>query len=215
MDIEQPYIQRDISWLDFNYRVIQEAKDKNLPLFERLKFIAIYSSNLDEFFRVRVANHRNLHRTGKKTRKTLDYNPAELLNVILDKVNLQQLEFSSIFFNDLIPRFKKHGIHLIRKHELTDKQREFVEEFFEEKLLPFVQPVLLIEHKIKPFLNNGSLYLALHLIDKKTKDVQYATVKVPSDHIDRFVILPSEQPDENYVIMLDDDHVIFIWLFTW
>ena len=204
MDIEQPYIQRDISWLDFNYRVIQEAKDKNLPLFERLKFIAIYSSNLDEFFRVRVANHRNLHRTGKKTRKTLDYNPAELLNVILDKVNLQQLEFSSIFFNDLIPRFKKHGIHLIRKHELTDKQREFVEEFFEEKLLPFVQPVLLIEHKIKPFLNNGSLYLALHLIDKKTKDVQYATVKVPSDHIDRFVILPSEQPDENYVIMLDD-----------
>lgn len=204
MDNDQPYIQRDISWLDFNYRVLQEAKDKNLPLFERLKFMAIYSSNLDEFFRVRVANHRNLHRTGKKTRKTLDYNPAELLNLLLDKVNQQQLEFSSIFFKDLIPRFKKHGIHLIRRQGLTEKQMEFVEEFFEEKLLPFVQPVLLIEDKIKPFLNNGSLYLALHLKDKKTKEVQYATVKVPSDHVDRFVILPSELSEEHYVIMLDD-----------
>lgn len=204
MEKKLPFIQRDISWLDFNYRVLQEAKDKSLPLFERLKFMAIYSSNLDEFFRVRVANHRNLHRTGKKTRKTLDYNPAELLTLLLEKVNLQQLEFSSIFFKDLIPRFKKQGIHLIRRQELTEKQKEFIDEFFEEKLLPFVQPVLLIEDKIKPFLNNGSLYLALHLIDKKTKEIQYATVKVPSDHVDRFVILPSDLSEEYYVIMLDD-----------
>lgn len=204
MEKEVPHIQRDISWLDFNYRVLQEAKDKSVPLYDRLKFLAIYSSNLDEFFRVRVANHRNLHRTGKKTRKTLDYVPAELITSILDKVNKQQLEFSEIFFNKIIPGLKKNGINLIRRLELSESQEDFIEEFFQEKLLPFVQPVLLIEDKIKPFLNNGSLYLALHLKDKKTKAIQYATVKVPSEHVGRFVELPNDHTDERFIIMLDD-----------
>ena len=200
-----PYVNRDISWLDFNYRVLQEAKDKRLPLYDRLKFLAIYSSNLDEFFRVRVANHRNLHRTGKKTRKTLDYDPGELLTDLLEKVNEQQLEFTEIFFNQIVPEFKKEGIHLIRRQELTEDQEDFLEGFFNEKLLPFVQPVLLIEDKIKPFLNNGSLYLALHLKDKKTGKKQYALVKVPSDLMERFVELPNDhQPDQHYLIMLDD-----------
>jgi len=77
-----PYIHRDISWLAFNYRVLQEAKHPSVPLFERIKFLAIYSSNLDEFFRVRVANHRSLLRTGKKTRSSLDFEPAEILSTI-------------------------------------------------------------------------------------------------------------------------------------
>ena len=102
-------IQRDISWLDFNYRVLQEAKDPSVPLFDRLKFMAIYSSNLDEFFRVRVANHRNLLRIGKKTRKTLDYDPGLLITEILSKVNQQQLEFSEIFFSQIVPELKTHG----------------------------------------------------------------------------------------------------------
>lgn len=204
MNQERPYIQRDLSWLDFNYRVLQESKDPRVPLFDRLKFLAIYSSNLDEFFRVRVANHRNLHRTGKKTKKTLDYDPGELLTEILKKVNEQQLEFSEIFFKTIVPQLKEEGIHLIRRLELSEEQAKYVEEFFNEKLLPFVQPVLLIEDKIKPFLNNGSLYLALHLVDRKTKKNQYATVKVPSDHVGRFVELPQENTDDHFLIMLDD-----------
>ena len=199
-----PYIHRDISWLDFNYRVLQEAKDHSLPLLERLKFLAIYSSNLDEFFRVRVANHRNLHRTGKKTRKTLDFDPGELLSDILDKVNHQQLEFSTIFFKEVIPELKKNGIHILRRLELNDEQKDYLEEFFNGSLLPFVQPVLLIEDKIKPFLNNGSLYLALHLKDSKTQKKQYAIVKVPSDHISRFIELPNDNPDIHHIILLDD-----------
>ena len=91
-----PYIHRDISWLDFNYRVLQEAKDPNVPLFDRLKFLAIYSSNLDEFFRVRVANNRNLIRIGKKTRKNLGFEPADLLTGLLKKVNKQQLETTKL-----------------------------------------------------------------------------------------------------------------------
>ncbi len=204
MNPDLPYVHRDISWLDFNYRVLQEAKDKSLPLFERLKFLAIYSSNLDEFFRVRVANHRNLHRTGKKTRKTLDFDPGEILTQLLAKVNHQQIEFSEIFFNQIVPELRKNGIHLIRRQELNKAQKAFIEDFFNEKLLPFVQPVLLIGDKIKPFLNNGSLYLALHLTDRKTEKKQFAIVKVPSDHLSRFIELPNDHGEEHYIIMLDD-----------
>ncbi|HMR42740.1 MAG TPA: polyphosphate kinase 1, partial [Saprospiraceae bacterium] len=102
-----PYIHRDISWLSFNYRVLQEAKDPAVPLFERIKFLAIYSSNLDEFFRVRVANHLNLLRLGKKTKRKLDYDPQEILKEIIELVNAQQEEYSQIFENQIIPELRQ------------------------------------------------------------------------------------------------------------
>ena len=92
------YIDRDISWLDFNYRVLQEAKDKSVPLLERLKFLAIYSSNLGEFFRIRVAHHRNLKNLGKNTKSQLDYNPSKLLKQLYLIANKQLNEF-----NDTVP----------------------------------------------------------------------------------------------------------------
>ena len=98
-----PYVHRDISWLSFNYRVLQEAKEPAAPLFERIKFLAIYSNNLDEYFRVRVAQHRSLLRVGKKTKKKLEYDPKELLNQIKRIVNTQQDEFSDIFENQIVP----------------------------------------------------------------------------------------------------------------
>ena len=91
-----PYIQRDISWLSFNYRVLQEAKDLRVPLLERIKFLAIYSSNLDEFFRVRVANHRNLVKAGKKAQKKVDFDPEKILVQILKILKTQQEEFIQI-----------------------------------------------------------------------------------------------------------------------
>lgn len=199
-----PYIHRDISWLDFNYRVLQEAKDPNVPLFDRLKFLAIYSSNLDEFFRVRVANNRNLIRIGKKTRKNLGFEPADLLTGLLKKVNEQQLEFSDIFFQQIVPELKAAGISIIRRQEMTEEQRSFVEDYFFDNLLPYVQPVILIKNKIKPFLNNGSLYLTLDLTDKKTKEAVNAIVKVPSDQLDRFIELPNTGGTEKIIIMMDD-----------
>jgi len=203
-----PYIHRDISWLDFNYRVLQEAKDHSVPLFERIKFLAIYSSNLDEFFRVRVANHRNLMRLGKKTKKELDYPPQEILDHILSIVNTQQAEFSHIFEAQILPELKRNGIHLIKSGNLSTQQVEFLELYFQENLLPFVQPVLLIENRIKPFLNNAALYLALdmHLKDdiKNDQKDQYAIVKIPTDHLSRFVELPSSREGVKELIMLDD-----------
>lgn len=201
-----PYIHRDISWLSFNYRVLQEAKDPTVPLFERLKFLAIYSSNLDEFFRVRVANHRSLLRTGKKTRESVDFEPSDILEKILKIVNAQQEEFSKIFEKQIVPSLKKIGINILRRKMLNEDQKEFIENYFRDNMLPFVQPVLLIEDKVKPFLNTGSLYLALHLQDKsKKKDQpQYAVVNIPSEHLPRFLELTPQTEGTHDIIVLDD-----------
>lgn len=200
----QNYLHRDISWLDFNYRVLQEAKDKNVPLMERIKFMAIYSSNLDEFFRVRVANHRSLVRAGKSTQKDLGYEPSKILEEILEIVNKQQLEFSNIFDKEILPDLKKNNINLLRREKLNKEQINFIEKYFKDFMLPYAQPVLLIGNKVKPFLNNNALYLALHLQDKESKSVNFAIVKVPSDHLPRFMELPSSTPDRHELIMLGD-----------
>lgn len=201
-----PYIHRDISWLAFNYRVLQEAKDPAVPLFERLKFLAIYSSNLDEFFRVRVANHRSLLRTGKKTRTSLDFEPAEILDKILSIVNAQQEEFSHIFEKQIIPELAKSGINILRRKKLNEEQKTFIEDYFKDNMLPFVQPVLLVGNKIKPFLNTGALYLAMHLQDtsKLDADPEYAIVKIPSDHLPRFIELSPRIEGEHDVILIDE-----------
>lgn len=200
-----PYIHRDISWLSFNYRVLQEAKDPSVPLFERVKFLAIYSSNLDEFFRVRVANHLNLLRVGKKTKRKLDYDPKLILKEIIEMVNAQQEEFSVIFENQIIPELRQHGINLLRRLDLNQKQREFVESYFHENLLPFVQPVLMVKKKVRPFLNNAALYLAILMRDKTAPadSQEYGLVKIPSDHLPRFIKLPAPEARHD-LIMLDD-----------
>lgn len=200
-----PLVARDISWLSFNERVLQEAKDHTVPLFERIKFLAIYSSNLDEFFRVRMANHRNLLRVGKKTKKELDIDPKQTVKEIQEIVNEQQEEFSRIFQEEIIPELKNHHINMLRRLDLNEEQKEFVENYFRDHMLPFVQPVLLVKDKIRPFLNNAALYLTVLLKPKDNykADFDYAIVKIPSDHLPRFIQLPS--PSSRYdIIMLDD-----------
>lgn len=201
---QMPYIDRDISWLSFNYRVLQEAKDPTVPLLERLKFLAIYSNNLDEFFRVRVANHRNLLRVGRKTRQQFEYEPKAVLKEILKIVDTQQEEFSHIFEDQILPELAKHNVVLKRRLQLNKEQREFVEVYFRENMLPFVQPVLLVKGKIRPFLNNAALYMVVNLKDKEDGRVHYAIVKIPSDHLPRFVQLPSGSDKRKELIMLDD-----------
>lgn len=200
-----PMVQRDISWLSFNYRVLQEAKDKSVPLIERIRFLAIYSSNLDEFYRVRVAQHRNLIRVSKRTKRELSYEPKKLLRDIFKIVNKQLLEFSDIFFDHIIPELRQNNIHLMRRLEMNDEQKKFVEDYFKENLLPYVQPVILIKDKIRVFLNNRALYLAIILQSKErlTAKMEYAIIKVPSDYLPRFIELPS-RAGRHEVIMLDD-----------
>ena len=196
-------IPRDISWLSFNHRVLQEAKDTSVPLFERVKFLAIYSSNLDEFFRVRMANHRNLLRVGKKTKRELDISPKDTVKNIQRIVNRQQVEFSRIFERKIIPELAKQGIRLKRRLDMNEAENEFVEDYFQQNMLPYVQPVLLVKDMVRPFLNNAQLYLSILMHEKKTKKAAYAIVKIPSDHLPRFIELPDAEGKHN-IIMLDD-----------
>ena len=206
MSKNYPYIHRDLSWLSFNYRLLQEASDKTVPLYERIKFLAIYSSNLDEFFRVRVANLKNLIKVGKKTQKIIGFEPKELLNEVLSTVNAQQEEFSDILESQIMPELKEHGIRILRMTDLKSHQIEFVEDYFNENLIPFVQPLVLMEQKIRPFLNNGALYLVLQLRDeeKPKGEERYGIVKVPSEFQDRFITLPDDKKGKHNIILLDD-----------
>jgi len=203
MEKKPPYIHRDISWLSFNYRVLQEAKDPRVPLYERLKFLAIYSSNLGEFFRVRIANHKFILKAGKKARKQIEYQPKELIKQCLVIVNDQQVEFSEIFEKQIIPELKKHGVNLIQRNQLNEEQHNFLLDFFNNNLIPYVLPVILIKGKIKPFLVNSALYLVLELEDKDSHEKNFAIVNIPSEHISRFVKLPSKH-NQTDIIMLDD-----------
>lgn len=200
------YIERDISWLSFNERVLQEAKDKDLPLFERIKFLAIYSSNLDEFFRVRVAHHQNIVKAGKKAKKKIEYDSKTILREIKRMVNKQLEEFSFIFENEIVPELKKNNINILRRTELNKEQKDFVESYFQNYLLPYCQPVLLVKDKIRPFLVSGSIYLALRLRSKIRQSTleEFALLKIPSDYIPRFVILPTSEVGKHDLIILDD-----------
>jgi polyphosphate kinase len=208
VNVVEQYFERDISWLSFNYRVLQEAKDHSVPLLERIKFLAIYSSNLSEFFRVRVANHRNLIRLGKKTKKKLEFDPEDIIDQIIKIVTIQMREFSRIFDEEIIPELRRNDINILRRTELNQDQEKYISQYFLDNMLPFCQPVLLFKDRVKPFLNDAELYLALDMIQKDDENEEkpqhyYGIVKIPSDHLKRFITLPSS-PDTHDIIMLDD-----------
>lgn len=198
-----PLIHRDISWLSFNYRVLQEAKDPAVPLFEKIKFLGIYSSNLDEFFRVRVASLRSLIRLGKKTKSQMHYSPEEMLAKIKAIVSKQQVEFSEIYQKQIIPQLEACNIFILRPKNLTELQQEYLTKYFEEKLIEHLQPILIIKNKIRTFLVNNALYLAVTL-QTSGKTNRYAVVKIPSHKFPRFIELPTENPKEKALILLDD-----------
>jgi len=200
------YVHRDYSWLTFNYRVLQEAKDPSVPLLERLKFLAIYSNNLDEYFKVRVAYHRSLIRLKKKDRRMVESDPRELLRKIHKTVNKQQEEFSRIFEKEIVPELRTNGVYILRRMDLDEKQRAFVEDYFDNNMLPYVQPMLLVKQKISPFLNNAALYLGIEMEEAEGSDkgkTRYALVQIPSNHLPRFVVLPASK-GRHELIILDD-----------
>lgn len=203
---------RELSWLSFNYRVLQEAKDPSVPLYERIKFIAIFSSNLDEFFRVRVASLRSLLTLKKKSKKNLKFDPVKLLIRIHNIVYEQQEEYGKIFREQIIPELISNNIFLINEKDLNSEQGEFAKNYFREKVLPCISPSVIVDHKTTPFLKNGFLYLVVELSSKisqdykaepDTNECKFAFVEIPSDKLQRFVQLPV-QDKKHYIIFLDD-----------
>ncbi len=209
----EKFFNREISWLSFNYRVLQEAKDKSVPLYERIKFLAIYSSNLDEFYRVRVASLRSLLGLKKKSQDKLDFNPKHLIVKINSIVQKHQKEIGEIFRDSIIPQLAENNIYLINETELTKKQIKFLNSYYDDNVLEHIQPLLVVKQRITPFLKNNRLYLAVRLTNKQLKGkhpkvVQrkryyYALVEIPTNHLPRFIELPSKEGEKNF-IFLDD-----------
>ena len=206
------YYNRELSWLSFNDRVLQEAKDKNVPLLERLKFLAIYSSNLDEFFRVRVASLRSLLSLKTKIQKKLNFNPQNLLSSIKQIVSDQQEEYGRIYREEIIPELNKENIFIVDDKIIADDQVNYVKNYFRGQVLPYAQPTLLDKNKISTFLHNRSIYLAVRLKSKSRKSkpsknnrvrFKYAIIEIACDRLGRFITLPSSS-NENYVMFLDD-----------
>ena len=212
MKTKPKFFDRELSWLSFNYRVLQEAKDKSVPLFERIKFLAIYSNNLDEFFRVRIATLRSLLLLKKKSLEQLKFDPQDLLKKIHSTVKLHQIEMGEIFRSKIIPGLNENNIFLVDNTQLNKNQSKFVNNYFEENIRQHIQPLLLIKNKITPFLKNKRLYIVVRLSSKskkknenETKRVvyKYALVEIPSDYLPRFVEIPSND-NKKYIIFLDD-----------
>lgn len=209
-DTNYKYFNRDISWLHFNHRVLEEASDKSIPLMERIKFLAIYSNNLEEFYSVRVSYYRNLIRELPEDHpKRLEVKPDAVIKQINDLVISYQGQFSKIFHNDIIPELEDNRIFLVRDdNELPVTQEANLKRIFNSSILPVLQPVLLQKHRIRPFLKTGQLYVIAEFyrkgIPKLLQNTQYGLVKIPTDHnIPRFIQLPVEN-DAHYVVFLEN-----------
>jgi polyphosphate kinase len=198
--LKAKYFNRDLSWLSFNYRVLQEAKNKEVPLLERLKFLAIYSSNLDEFYRVRVGLLRT-HLMRVKNNETI--NRKKLLSKIQKKVGKQLNEFGNIYRRTLLPQLARNKIFIRTEADLNNEQKAYVEEYFRSSVLPELKLVFLDGKGSIPFLENKQLYFALKLKTLSHKKTEYAILNIPSEKLPRFIKLPS-RATQHVVIFLDD-----------
>ncbi len=195
-------IVRDISWLAFNGRVLQEAGDETVPLRERIRFLGIFSSNLDEFFRVRVATLRRMIEFGSKANMHLEQTPEKILEEINVKVTNQQNQFNRTWTN-ILTELKNQKIFLITEKQLHREQQKFVLSYFNDNVRSNIVPLMIENIQEFPTLNDKSIYLACKLSAKDESTPQrFALVSVPS-RLQRFIILPSAA-EEKYIILLED-----------
>jgi polyphosphate kinase len=204
---ESRFINREISWLSFNERVLQEADDDRNPLLQRVRFLGIFSNNLDEFFRVRVATMKRLVDIGKDSKIILgDVTPQEVLDQIQDYVIRLQERFREIY-QKLLRELDKVGVHVIDELQLDTRQGEFAREYFTKELSPIMVPIMLSKSKPFPYLKDKAIYLAVKMsVKDKPKRTKYAVLEVPVGSNPRFVVLPKRQglEDDTYIIIVDD-----------
>ncbi|QMU29914.1 polyphosphate kinase 1 [Adhaeribacter radiodurans] len=203
MEKNKKILNRELSWLAFNYRVLQEAKDATVPLLERIQFMAIFSSNLDEYFKVHVATLKRLIQLKKSTRQKLAQDPNEELDHVLAEVARQQEELGETFRNRILPALRAEKIYLLDEKTIRPEQEAFIRDYFTHKVQPLLQPVLLTPEQNFFFLKDQVLYLLIELT-KANQPPATAILEVPTKkHGGRFVKLPT-QNNEHYVLFLDD-----------
>lgn len=190
---------RDLNWLSFNERVLQEAQDPSTPLYERLKFLAIFSMNLDEYFRVRVSQLRQMKRVKKSIRKKLALKPSKTVKEILEIVKEQQDRFGKVYTQEIIPELEKKGIFLVHGKDYDEKQKEFARKYF-HKIKECVKPVLVeYENGGDLFLENNALYL---MVTFENED-NFGIVNVPVEECNRFIHFTTKTEDHK-ITFLDD-----------
>jgi polyphosphate kinase len=196
------YIPKEISWLSFNERVLQEAENKDIPLIERFKFMGIYSNNLDEYFRVRVATLRRISLFGPKSKNILGYNPKATLKKIHETVLSQNTKFEKNYAK-LLKELESHKIYIIDEKQLNPEQSEFVQKYFIKEVRTRLMPYLIEKDSVLPNLTDDAIYLAVYLLKKETQKKRYALLEIPTDILPRFIVLP-DKGEEKYIIFLDD-----------
>jgi len=200
--MSKTYTPKEISWLSFNERVLQEAENKEVPLIERFKFLGIYSNNLDEYFRVRVATLKRLLELGSKAKNVLGYNPKATLKDVQEIVLSQNARFEKIY-TSLIKELDSHNIHFVNEKQLSPEHSEFIRNYFITEVRTRLMPYIIESDAELPNLTDDALYLAIILHKKGTDKKRYALLEVPTDVLPRFIVLP-EIGDDKYIIYLDD-----------
>jgi polyphosphate kinase len=195
-----PLINREISWLYFNDRVLQEAADITVPLLDRVKFLAIFSSNLDEFYRVRVATLTRLANLNEKSKALLGYNPKKVLNQIKTLVVKQEKKFNNLYENIIVKQLAEERIFILNEKQLNVARGAFVKKYFREKLLSTLVPIMLDEAVPMPELHDRAIYFFVKLT--KGKKTRLALIELPGN-LSRFLILP-ETNQLKFIILIDD-----------
>ena len=205
------FINRDLSWLQFNARVLQEAKDPSVPLIERLRFLGIFSNNLDEFFKVRYATIKRIVEAGKVGRSELGGMAAKDLQEEITQTVISQQQLSLDILGGIQKELAETGVHIIDEHQITPEQSLFITDYFLREVSPALVTIILTGLETFPALKDSAAYLAVRMVLNETDDsnnkqsktqVNYALIEVPRV-IDRFVVLP-EKNGQKYIILLDD-----------
>jgi len=203
MESNYRYFNRDISWLSFNYRVLMEADDPTVSIYDRIRFVSIYSSNLEEFYKVRVAEHKAVARGGYSEDLTQE-EAAQLIVRIAEEVNRQMEDRIRIFEKGILPELKRnHIVFYQQPEEVQTVHRDFITNYFREEIFPYLQPVPVSRTRVKVFLRADRLYLCARLRRKDNGVTEYYIVKLPYSKVPRFVELPPL--DGNYYLMYMED----------
>ena len=199
------FLNRDLSWLSFNHRVLMEAADKSVPLYSRISFLSIFSSNLDEFFRVRMPSIFAFTSIEAKKTSLRDEYPKELVQQVQSMVNQHQEEFGRILTEQILPELKQNNIFLYYGEPLRAEHEETIREYFLSKVLSFLQPLILQkENQANVFLDNNSLYFIVEIESPSQPGKHlYALLNIPSSNLPRFTELPP-LGDDTYIVFLDD-----------
>ena len=209
MENSHKYFKRDISWLSFNYRVLLEAEDETLPIYERIKFLSIYSSNLEEFYEIRVAEHRGVIMKKNFTEES-GAEAEETLAEITEEVNRQQREYYRIF-SKVLQELNRQDIYLYQDSRPEPFHEEFVHNFFDEEVFTFLSPVMIQAGDIRTFIRDRRLYLVIRMVKKSKRmaepdyvpDYYYALMKIPYAKVPRFIELPTHE-GKHYIMFIDD-----------